>query len=142
MDNERDAAESRVVLVGLPILMAVAGLILLVTALVGHGVVDSYAVPYRPSPSILPPFACTKRLQKLLEPFIQKRFASPQGEQVRKMPQTAKGYSARAEECVRLANLTTDEIIQRRLLELRQQYLATATRLAALGSADKRESEK
>jgi hypothetical protein len=38
-------------------------------------------------------------------------------------------FSARAEECVRLANLTKDAMIQRELLELRQIYLQTAQRL-------------
>ena len=38
-------------------------------------------------------------------------------------------FSARAEECVRLANLTKDPMIQRELLELRQIYLQTVTRL-------------
>jgi hypothetical protein len=46
-------------------------------------------------------------------------------------------FSARAEECVRLANLTKDEMIQRELLELRQIYLATRTRLI-----QREESEK
>ena len=38
-------------------------------------------------------------------------------------------FSARAEECVRLANMTKDAMIQRELLELRQIYLQTAQRL-------------
>ena len=45
------------------------------------------------------------------------------------MPQSAEGYLARAEECVRLANLTRDSMIQRRLLELRQSYLKIAENL-------------
>ena len=45
------------------------------------------------------------------------------------MSQTAEAYRTRAEECVRLANLAKDEMIERRLLELRQEYLATAERL-------------
>jgi len=39
-------------------------------------------------------------------------------------------FTARAEECVRLANMTKDQMIQRELLELRQIYLQTAARLA------------
>ena len=38
LDDDGRESESRMVLVGLLIIMAVAGLILLVTALVGHGV--------------------------------------------------------------------------------------------------------
>ena len=38
-------------------------------------------------------------------------------------------FTARAEECVRLANMTKDAMIQRELLELRQIYLQTAVRL-------------
>ena len=45
------------------------------------------------------------------------------------MPYSAEGYLARAEECVRLANLTRDSIIQRRLLELRQSFLKIAENL-------------
>ena len=41
-------------------------------------------------------------------------------------------YAARAEECVRLANSTKDEMIQRELLELRQIYLRTKERLVRL----------
>ena len=41
----------------------------------------------------------------------------------REMPYSIEGYLARAEECVRLANLTKDDMIQRKLLELRQTYL-------------------
>ena len=45
------------------------------------------------------------------------------------MPYGPEGFSARAEECVRLANMTKDAMIQRELLELRQIYLQTAARL-------------
>jgi len=38
-------------------------------------------------------------------------------------------FAERAEECVRLANMTKDQMIQRELLELRQIYLQTADRL-------------
>ena len=41
-------------------------------------------------------------------------------------------YAQRAEECVRLANSTKDEMIQRELLELRQIYLRTMERLIQL----------
>lgn len=44
----------------------------------------------------------------------------------------ADSYTARAEECVRLANQTTDEMIQREILLLRQIYLKTAERLREL----------
>ena len=50
------------------------------------------------------------------------------------MSQTSADYLARAEECVRLANNTEDEMIQRALLELRQIYLNVAERLAKIGS--------
>jgi hypothetical protein len=45
------------------------------------------------------------------------------------MPYGPEDFSRRAEECVRLANMTKDAMIQRELLELRQIYLQTATRL-------------
>jgi len=45
------------------------------------------------------------------------------------MSYSAKDYSARAEECARLANLTDDELIRRELLQLRQAYLQTSERL-------------
>ena len=38
-------------------------------------------------------------------------------------------FAARAEECVRLAKLTPDIMIQTELLELRQTYLAVRRRL-------------
>jgi hypothetical protein len=44
-------------------------------------------------------------------------------------------YAQRAEECVRLANSTKDEMIQRELLELRQIYLRTMERLTQLQAA-------
>ena len=50
------------------------------------------------------------------------------------MPYTAKGYETRAEECVRLANLSQDLMIQRELLSLRQVYLKAAERLSELSS--------
>jgi hypothetical protein len=45
------------------------------------------------------------------------------------MSQDADDYLARAVECVRLASLAKDEMIQRRLLELRLEYLETARQL-------------
>ncbi len=45
------------------------------------------------------------------------------------MSYSSKGYTSRAEECVRLANQTADEMIQRELLTLRQTYLKTAAKL-------------
>ena len=41
-------------------------------------------------------------------------------------------YEKRAEECVRLANLTADDDIRRELLTLRQVYLRLAERVRAL----------
>jgi hypothetical protein len=49
-----------------------------------------------------------------------------------KVPQSAKSYETRAEECVRLANLAKDDIIRSELLTLRQSYLQTAERLNRL----------
>lgn len=45
------------------------------------------------------------------------------------MPYSSKGYEDRAEECVRLANATTDQMIQLEILRLRQNYLQVAERL-------------
>ena len=42
---------------------------------------------------------------------------------------SANAYMVRAEECVRLANIATDDLIRRELLMLRQSYLQTADRL-------------
>ena len=52
------------------------------------------------------------------------------------MAYSALGYETRAEECVRLANLTTDEMIQLQLLTLRQTYLKTAGRLRTLSGLE------
>jgi hypothetical protein len=49
------------------------------------------------------------------------------------MTYSAKGYESRAEECVRLANQSRDELVQQELLKLRQIYLQIAKRLQALG---------
>jgi len=48
------------------------------------------------------------------------------------VPYSADGYDVRAKECVRLANLATDEMIQRELLSLRQAYLRMAGELRNL----------
>ena len=45
-------------------------------------------------------------------------------------------YGKRAEECVRLANLTIDEDIRRELLTLRQTYLRIAERLVDLATRE------
>jgi len=45
------------------------------------------------------------------------------------MPFSVMGYLARAEDCVRLANLTTDEMLRLAILRLRQSYLGYAARL-------------
>jgi hypothetical protein len=45
------------------------------------------------------------------------------------MADTAEKYAARAEECIRLASMARDEMVQRRLLDLRQEYLAIARSL-------------
>lgn len=42
------------------------------------------------------------------------------------MPYSALGYATRAAECVRLANLTADQVLQAELLKLRQAYLNMA----------------
>lgn len=49
---------------------------------------------------------------------------------------SSKGYKTRAEECVRLANLTTDKLVQAQLLKLGQTYLQIARRLDDLPSAE------
>jgi hypothetical protein len=49
------------------------------------------------------------------------------------MPYSVTGYRTRAEECVRLANLARDDMVQTELLRLRQSYLRIAERLEALG---------
>jgi hypothetical protein len=48
------------------------------------------------------------------------------------MSYEAKDFLTRAEECVRLANATKDEMIRKELLLLRQVYLRTAERLGAM----------
>lgn len=45
------------------------------------------------------------------------------------------GYEARAQECVRLANQSRDQMLQTELLRLRQIYLAIAERLRRHGQA-------
>lgn len=48
------------------------------------------------------------------------------------MPYTETGYQSRAEECVRLANATGDEMLRAAILGLRQQYLEIAKRLSEM----------
>ena len=48
------------------------------------------------------------------------------------VPYSADGYDGRAKECVRLANMASDEMIQRELLSLRQTYLRMAAELRNL----------
>lgn len=48
------------------------------------------------------------------------------------MPFSVRGYLARAEECVRLANLTKDEMLRLAILRQRQSYLAYAAQLKSL----------
>lgn len=50
------------------------------------------------------------------------------------MPYSSNGYEERAEECVRLANMAKDKMVQADLLKLRQTYLAVAKRLKELAS--------
>jgi len=45
------------------------------------------------------------------------------------MPYSAEGYKQRAEECVRVANLAKDPMLQNAILRLRQDYLAISHRL-------------
>ncbi len=42
---------------------------------------------------------------------------------------TSEEYLAHAEECVRLASLTPDELLKPQLLSIRQTYLRTAVKL-------------
>jgi len=51
------------------------------------------------------------------------------------MAYDVEAFRFRAEECVRLANLAKDEMIQRELLSLRQSYLRTVERLAGMAGA-------
>ena len=48
------------------------------------------------------------------------------------MSYDVEGFRFRADECVRLANLSKDQMIQRELLSLRQVYLKAAERLSEL----------
>jgi hypothetical protein len=56
------------------------------------------------------------------------------------MPYSARGYAERAEECVRLANLTKDPMLSAELLKLRQSYIIISDRLAARIERDRRAS--
>lgn len=49
------------------------------------------------------------------------------------MPYSIQGYQERADECVRLANLASDQLIRSELLKLRQTYLHVAERLKQQG---------
>ena len=48
------------------------------------------------------------------------------------MTYSVTGYRSRAEECVRLANATKDEMLRAAILGLRQQYLHIARRLGEM----------
>ena len=48
------------------------------------------------------------------------------------MVYSAASFIARAEECVRLATLTDDDLVRQELLQLRDSYLQTAERLEQL----------
>jgi hypothetical protein len=48
------------------------------------------------------------------------------------MSYNVEGFKSRADECVRLANIAKDHMIQRELLALRQVYLKAAQRLGDL----------
>lgn len=54
------------------------------------------------------------------------------------MPYSSEGYQARAEECVRLANLTTDQMLSAELLKLRQSYLVVSERLKRMEHGEDR----
>ncbi len=49
------------------------------------------------------------------------------------MPFSVAGYQERAQECVKLANQATDEMVRVELLKLRQTYLNIAERLRRQG---------
>lgn len=51
-----------------------------------------------------------------------------------RVPHSIKGYEDRAQECVRLANATSDQMISAELLKLRQTYLNIAERLRNQGT--------
>jgi len=53
-------------------------------------------------------------------------------EGIRTVTYSAQGYEGRAAECVKLANLTQDQMVQSELLKLRQTYLTIAQRLRGL----------
>jgi len=56
------------------------------------------------------------------------------------MPYSPAGYAKRAEECVRLANLTEDPMLSAELLKLRQSYIIISDRLQTKADADRRAS--
>ena len=45
------------------------------------------------------------------------------------VPYSVKGYEQRAQECVKFANMASDQLIRNELLKLRQTYLTIAKRL-------------
>lgn len=49
------------------------------------------------------------------------------------MPYSVEGYTGRAAECVKLANLAEDAMVRMELLKLRQTYLNIAERLRRQG---------
>jgi hypothetical protein len=49
------------------------------------------------------------------------------------VPHSIKGYEDRAQECVRLANAASDQMVSAELLKLRQTYLNIAERLRSQG---------
>jgi len=48
----------------------------------------------------------------------------------------SRGYDMRAEECIRLASVTEDNILRRELLTLRQTYLRIASRLMVVEQSE------
>ena len=52
------------------------------------------------------------------------------------MPTGSRGYDMRAEECIRLASVTEDNILRRELLTLRQTYLRIASRLMVVEQSE------
>ena len=58
------------------------------------------------------------------------------------MPYSAGGYENRAEECVRLASLTKDDMLSQQLLKLRQTYLRTAEELRRLSGGGRHSEAK
>ena len=57
------------------------------------------------------------------------------------MSQTPEAFEARAEECVKFANSTKDEVFQADLLKLRQRYLEMARRLPEIATTRTRDTD-